>query len=139
MIMALNVEVVVRSNTSALTAAPHLLLVKAENQEDVTDIGTMSVNAVVDAALHLEVVTADCRDINVIMRRFAVMGCAVEITGGLDKDNMKSCKTTARTVRVTVAVTVNTAHQHQANQVKNHHGNATKGSTLQQEGTHRTG
>ena len=68
MIMALHLEVVVKSNTSVLTAAPRSLLVKARNQEDDTDIDTMSVNAVVDAALHLEVVTADCRDINVIMR-----------------------------------------------------------------------
>ena len=65
----LHIEVMIRSTTSALTAAPHLLvLVKTENLEDV-DIVMMGINAVVDAALHLEAVTTDCRDINAQFHR----------------------------------------------------------------------
>lgn len=105
MITTLHLEVVITSNTAAL----HPLLVRTADLEDV-DMIMICVDAVVETALHLEVVTTDCSDTNVKTIVIVLMRWVVVVTHGLDEERTR--------MRVTRPAPVVTTIRHQASQVK---------------------
>jgi hypothetical protein len=100
MTMTLHLEVVIMCNTAALK----LLQVIPRHLEDI-DIVMIGVNTIVDTALHLEVVTTDCSDINVKMIVVVVVMRWVVEEHGLEEDNMR------REMIVTPVVTIHHPHQ----------------------------
>ena len=84
MTTTLHLEVVIVCNTAAL----HLLQVVPEHLK-VIDIDMIGVSAIVNTALHLEVVTTDCSDIKVKMIVIIVLQWVVDVRHGLEEDKMR--------------------------------------------------